>query len=310
MSRIVRYLSSLLLLALLLGHAAQAQNIYGATALPTGASTSAIQTNGSQKTQIVDGSGNVIASTANALNVTCATCSGANAADEATFTAGASAFAPSGVFFQTTATNNALTNGQMGTLQATASRAAFVNLRNAAGTEIGTSSNPVAINNGQVSGTAVDVNSGTKSAGTQRMVIATDQPALTNPLLTTQTPATTGGLLQQSAIVPNNTTSVAVGTSAAHQLYSVFAYSIANAQPVWIKFYNTAQGSVTCGAGTPLARYLIPASGSTSGSGQVFADSNGIAYGTALTYCITAGIADADTTAPAASSYVVNFNYK
>lgn len=37
--------------------------------LPTGAATAANQTNASQKTQIVDGSGNVIASTSNALNV-------------------------------------------------------------------------------------------------------------------------------------------------------------------------------------------------------------------------------------------------
>jgi hypothetical protein len=34
----------------------------------------------------------------------------------------------------------------------------------------------------KIAGTAIDVNSGVKSAGTQRMVIATDQPALTNPL--------------------------------------------------------------------------------------------------------------------------------
>lgn len=40
-----------------------------ASALPTGAATSVNQTNGTQKTQIVDGSGNVIASTGNALNV-------------------------------------------------------------------------------------------------------------------------------------------------------------------------------------------------------------------------------------------------
>lgn len=37
--------------------------------LPTGAATSANQTNATQKTQIVDGSGNVIAATSNALNV-------------------------------------------------------------------------------------------------------------------------------------------------------------------------------------------------------------------------------------------------
>ena len=37
----------------------------------------------------------------------------------------------------------------------------------------------------KILGTTVDVNSGTKSAGTQRVVIATDQPALTNKLLVT-----------------------------------------------------------------------------------------------------------------------------
>lgn len=37
-------------------------------------------------------------------------------------------------------------------------------------------------NQTQVAGTAIDVNSGLKSAGTQRVVIATDQPQLTNAL--------------------------------------------------------------------------------------------------------------------------------
>jgi hypothetical protein len=39
-------------------------------------------------------------------------------------------------------------------------------------------------------GTAVDVNSGNKSAGTLRVVLATDQPALTNKLLVTPDPTT------------------------------------------------------------------------------------------------------------------------
>lgn len=41
----------------------------GSLPLPTGAATSANQTNGSQKSQVVDGSGNVISSTGNALDV-------------------------------------------------------------------------------------------------------------------------------------------------------------------------------------------------------------------------------------------------
>lgn len=185
----------------------------------TGFATSTKQSDGSQKTQIVDGSGNVIASTSNNLNVQCANCSGsgASAVDAATFTASTSVFAPGGGFFQTTATSNALTNGQQGMWQLTANRAGFVNLRNAAGTEIGTSTTPVqvtlantganatavkvdnsavtqpvsgtvsitansAVNVAQVAGTTTDTNSGSKSAGTQRIVIATDQPQLTNAL--------------------------------------------------------------------------------------------------------------------------------
>lgn len=42
-----------------------------------------------------------------------------------------------------------------------------------------------AVNMAQVSGATTDTNSGTKSAGTLRVVIATDQPALTNKLLVT-----------------------------------------------------------------------------------------------------------------------------
>lgn len=44
------------------------QTAVTSSALPTGAATAANQTGGNQKTQVVDGSGNVIASTANALN--------------------------------------------------------------------------------------------------------------------------------------------------------------------------------------------------------------------------------------------------
>lgn len=135
--------------------------------LPALASTSTKQSDGTQKTQIVDGSGNVIASTSNNLNVQCANCSGsgASAVDEAVFTAGTSVFAPSGVFFQTTATDNALTNGQQGMLQATAQRAAFVNLRNASGTEIGVTATPLFVNLAQTGANASAIKVNVASGG-------------------------------------------------------------------------------------------------------------------------------------------------
>lgn len=115
--------------------------------LPALAATSTKQSDGSQKTQIVDGSGNVIASTSNNLNVQCSNCSGSgvSAADEASFTAGTSLFAPAGGFFQTTATSNPLTTGQQGFVQMTAQRAFFTNLRNSSGAEIGNSTTPVQV---------------------------------------------------------------------------------------------------------------------------------------------------------------------
>ena len=66
--------------------------------------------------------------------------------DEAAFTWGTTAYVPAGGVYQTTATNNPLTNGQAGAWQFTANRAGFVNLRNASGTEIGTPTTPLADN--------------------------------------------------------------------------------------------------------------------------------------------------------------------
>lgn len=130
--------------------------ISGAISLPTGAATAAAQTSGSQKTQIVDGSGNVIAATANALNVQCANCSGTGASgtDGGTFTAGSSVFAPGGGIYQTTATANPLANGQWGAWQMTANRAGFVNLRNASGGEIGTAGTPLQVSLGNTGANA------------------------------------------------------------------------------------------------------------------------------------------------------------
>jgi hypothetical protein len=78
--------------------------------------------------------------------INCANCSGSGASgvDEATFTPGSpTVMAPGGGFFQTNALNNPLTNLKMGMWQFTANRAGFVNLRNASGTEIGTSAVPL-----------------------------------------------------------------------------------------------------------------------------------------------------------------------
>ena len=160
------------------------------------------------------------------------------------------------------------------------------------------------VNESQINGVTPLMGNGVTGTGSQRVTIASDNTAFSvNP----QATATTG-VSTKSLQVANNTTSVAVDASAGTLLaVRVFNNSGTIA---YAKFYNAAQGSTTCGSGTPVNRVLIPAS--TSGAGAVFTlgGGYGVAYGTAITVCVTTGFADNDTTAPAASVYIVEADYK
>jgi hypothetical protein len=386
--------------------------------LPSGAATSTKQSDGSQKTQIVDGSGNVIASTSNNLNVQCANCSGsgASAADEASFTAGTSTFAPFGGFFQTTATSNALTNGQQGLAQMTAQRALFANLRNASGTEVGTSTTPLQVtlantganatavkvdgsavtqpvsiadgsdttlgaradakstatdttavsamsvlkqisasvqappsqavtnagtfavqntqqgtasqNVAQLAGTTTDTNSGTKSAGTLRVVLATDQPQLTNKLLVTPDsvalPANqsvnvsqmNGATTSMNAGSPDSGTQRVVLADGALECVIVsaastnsnnckgsagqfFGYDLYNTTTTtyYLRLYNTSSAP-TCSSSTGFIRSIPipPAAASGQVGGGIRVMPVGVSYGTGLSYCLTGGSSSTDNT--------------
>jgi hypothetical protein len=119
-------------------------------------------------------------------------------------------------------------------------------------------------------------------------------------------PFTSGGLSVLRAQVAANTTSVAVKASAG-QLYGIEAFN--NSSTIaYIKLYNAAQGSTTCGAGTPVYQGMIPAA--AAGGNYVSMNVYGLPFGTAITACVTTGFADNDTTAPAASTYVINYFYK
>jgi hypothetical protein len=55
---------------------------------------------------------------------------------------------------------------------------------------------------------------------------------------------------------------------------------------------------------------MIPFGASSSGGGFNVSNINGDAYGLGIVMCITTGIADNDTTAPAASTYIVNVHFR
>lgn len=123
-----------------------------------------------------------------------------------------------------------------------------------------------------------------------------------------QSASAAGGSNLAAASVPNNTTAVVVKSSAA-TLYGVQLYGIGSA-PAYLKLYNAT--SATCGSGTPVMRLMIPAAATAANgnTNNVTFSSIGVAFGTGLTYCVTTGILDTDTTAPAASTFLVNLEYQ
>jgi hypothetical protein len=70
-------------------------------------------------------------------------------------------------------------------------------------------------------------------------------------------PFASGGLSVSRKQVANNTTSVAIDASKG-QLYGIEAFNN-SATIAYVKLYDAAQGSTTCGAGTPVYQGMIPA---------------------------------------------------
>ncbi len=110
-----------------------------------------------------------------------------------------------------------------------------------------------------------------------------------------------------STIVANNVTPIVISSKAA-AVYQVDAYNTGTTI-AFVKLYNAGSG-VTCGSGTPIARYMIPFGTSSSGGGFVTPNINGDIYVNGVTMCVTTGIADNDTGAPAATTYIVNVHWK
>lgn len=101
--------------------------------------------------------------------------------------------------------------------------------------------------------------------------------------------------------VANNTTAVAV-CSGSCVLTGLLVFNN-SATIAYAKLYATLQASVTCGTTTVSDEIMIPAN--TSGAGAVVPLPTPVYYPNGLTLCVTTGYADSDTTAPAASTYLV-----
>lgn len=171
------------------------------------------------------------------------------------------------------------------------------------------------VNQTKVAGTAVDVNSGNKGAGTQRIVIATDQPQLTNALkvdgsAVTQPVSGNVGLAAQtsggwsvSRLLAAGSTNATSVKGSAGQVGGWYLFNAATATR-YLKLYNKASAP-TVGTDTPFMTIPIPA-----GAAANVELTAGVAMGTGIAFALTTGVADSDTGAVTANDVVVNLLYK
>lgn len=130
----------------------------------------------------------------------------------------------------------------------------------------------------------------------------------TNPIPVAPAAAATGGATASGAIAPNNTTGVNLKASAG-SVYSIQLGGI-GAAPAYLKLYNKATAP-TCGTDTPVKRLIIPAASTAAlGGGSNVSFPAGVAFSLGIGYCVTTGITDADATAPAASTFLINIDWK
>ena len=149
--------------------------------------------------------------------------------------------------------------------------------------------------------------SGTWSVQASQSGTWTVQPgntANTTPWLTSNIPATSGGLTGTHLVSAATTNATSVKTSAG-QVFNIQGFNVNTSSPRYLKIYNKASAP-TVGTDTPIAVYLIP----PNYSGVVCEISNGLACSTGIAFAITGGIADTDATAIAASEVVINLQYK
>jgi len=194
-----------------------------ATSMGNGASGT-----GTQRVTIANDSTGTVAvtqATGTNLHMVCDSgCSSSSGfADNGAFTFGTTSINPIGGVFDDTSSNTA-TENSAAIARITQNKALHINMRNASGTEIGTSGNPVRVdptgtttqptNVAQINGVTPLMGAGNTGTGSPRVTIATDQAALTGLGVYVEDAAeTAGGNLSMSGTVRRDTAASSAGST-------------------------------------------------------------------------------------------------
>ncbi len=138
--------------------------------------------------------------------------------------------------------------------------------------------------------------------------VAIDQttPGTTNAVQAI--PGTSGGL-SVYFLQPLASDNHAVIKAGAGQVYKISATN--NSATInYLRLYNATTGFNGCGSATGLVYQVLIPGNSTNGGGIIDSWSNGMAFSTGISICVTSAYATTDTTNATASAMSVNIGYK
>jgi hypothetical protein len=152
---------------------------------------------------------------------------------------------------------------------------------------------------------------GSQSGVTYAMLVSEDGSlqygTSTTPMVSSLATATSGGCTPGSSISAGAVLETEIKATAG-QLYQMVVTSI-DATPVYVRLYNDTAAN-TDQTDTPIQRFVVPSQGTANGAGFVLPINIGQTYSTAITFRITTGAADTDTSALTANEVFVSYCYK
>lgn len=306
-------------------------HIVESSALPTGASTSALQSTGNASLSSIDGKlatlgQNAIASSVSVVLATAHAAVSIQDGGNSITVDGTVAATQSGVWNVGDGGGSLTVDGTVAATQSGTWNVGSITTLPALATGANTigsiASITVAINPGVAAtnlGKAIDSVMGATDTGVAMLAVRRDSPTALTPAAgdyavpqidstgaawVHPTLGTTGGLTPYQLIsaATTNATSVkaSAGTVGSLVVTNNHATNIA-----YLKLYNKATAP-TVGTDTPVQTYALAA----LGGGVAIDFSNGLAFGTGIAFALTGGMAVADTAAVAVSQVSVNIGYK
>ena len=155
----------------------------------------------------------------------------------------------------------------------------------------------------QMNGVAVTMGNGVAGTGVQRVAIASDNTANSNPWLATLAASAAQGSGTNHHAISANTTNATNVKASAGTVHCLQVSNI-NAAFRYLKLYNKAT-SPTVGTDTPVMTIALP----PNSNQFINVGPYGIRFATGIGYALTTGIAVADTGAVAASEHSIGIFY-